>query len=204
METPSVGASPSTARSEDQQFARFLEAANQLGENLDTIFVAGFAKIVANASLTPHPVASSTAENDGSSGKNVVGIERSSEKRKNSLGEETKHPPSPSLGIESSLIVRLHFAEAMMVLMFNVLSEPQQDSIKQHFDDFLKRSESVEVMGVLPSTFQAYRDALSAMQSMLASNPTPEAMAVALAGDFAKRYGPNNRGNGTNTQQSGG
>ena len=53
METPSVGASPSTGRSEDQQFARFLEAANQLGENLDTIFAASFAKIIANASLTP-------------------------------------------------------------------------------------------------------------------------------------------------------
>ena len=39
-----------------------------------------------------------------------------------------------------------------------------------------------------PSTFQRYRDALRAMQNMLASNPTPEAMATALAHDFAKRY----------------
>ena len=50
---PSVGASPSNGGFEDQQFARFLEAANHLGENLDTIFAASFAKIIANASLTP-------------------------------------------------------------------------------------------------------------------------------------------------------
>ena len=122
METPSVGASPSTARSEDQQFARFLEAANQLGEHLDTIFTIEFAKIVANPSLTPHPVASHTAENYGSSRKNVYDIEQSNKNRK---GEKTAKPQSPSLGIESSLVVRLHFAEAMMVLMFNALSEPQ-------------------------------------------------------------------------------
>jgi hypothetical protein len=57
METSSgnfQGAKP--GRSEDQQFARFLEVANQFGEHLDTIFTIEFAKIVANPSLTPHPV----------------------------------------------------------------------------------------------------------------------------------------------------
>ena len=44
METPSVGASTSTGRPEDQQFARFLEAANRLGENLDTVFASEFLK----------------------------------------------------------------------------------------------------------------------------------------------------------------
>jgi hypothetical protein len=78
-----------------------------------------------------------------------------------------------------------------MVLMFNVLSEPQQSSIKRHFDDLLKRSENVEVMGVPPSTFQGYRDTLRAMADMLANNPTREAMAIALAHDFAKRYSSN-------------
>jgi hypothetical protein len=84
----------------------------------------------------------------------------------------------------------------MMVLMFNVLSEPQQASIKRHFDDLLKRSENVEVIGVPPSTFQGYRDTLRAMENMLASNPTPEVMATALAHDFAKRYrSASDRGN---------
>ncbi len=90
-----------------------------------------------------------------------------------------------------------------MVLMFNALSEPQQASIKQHFDDLLKRSENVEVMGVPPSTFQRYRDALRAMQNMLASNTTPEEMAVALATDFAKRCS-NNKSNGTHPPRSAG
>ena len=81
-----------------------------------------------------------------------------------------------------------------MVLMFNALSQPQQTSIKQHFDDLLKRAVNVEVMGVQAETFQAYRDALGAMQGMLASNPTPEAMAIALAHDFAKRYNARPKG----------
>jgi hypothetical protein len=108
------------------------------------------------------------------------------EKRKNSLVEETEQ--SPSLGVESSLIVRLHFAEAMMVVICNALGQPQQASIKQHFDDLLKRLEKVDVIGVQSETFQLYRDALGAMQRMLASNPRPEAMATALAHHLAKRY----------------
>jgi hypothetical protein len=214
METPSAGniqseTPPSPGRAEDQQFARFLEVANQLGDHLDTIFTAEFTKILANASLTPHPVvqtksARPSAGSDHSFGKNVDGIERSSKKRKTSLGEETEQPHSPSLGIESSLVARLHFAEAMMVLMFNVLSEPQQASIKQHFDDLLKRSENLEVMGVQAETFQRYREALGAMQNMLASNPTPEDMATALAHDFAKRYRANSGGNGANPPRSAG
>ena len=199
METPRVGASPSTGHSEDQQFARFLQVANQLGENLDTIFNNGFAKIVANASLTPHPLAQTeparpSAENDASSRTNIDRAEQSNKNRKKSLGEETEQPHSPSLGIESSLVARLHFAEAMMVLTCNALSEPQQASIKRHFDDLLKRSENVEVMNVPPSTFQRYRDTLRAMQNMLASNPTPKAMTTALAHDFAKRYSARPKG----------
>jgi hypothetical protein len=211
METPSAGniqseTPPSPGRPEDQQFARFLEAANQLGDHLDTIFTTGFTKILANASLTPHPVvqmksARTSAESDDSFGKNV---DRSSKKRKTSLGEETKHSPSPSLGMESSLVARLHFAEAMMVLMFNALSEPQQASIKQHFDDLLKRSENVEVVGFPSSTFNTYRNTLRAMENMLASNPTPEEMAIALAHDFAKRYRANSGGNAPNPPRSAG
>ena len=81
-----------------------------------------------------------------------------------------------------------------MVLTCNALSEPQQASIKRHFDDLLKRSENVEVMNVPPSTFQRYRDTLRAMQNMLASNPTPKAMTTALAHDFAKRYSARPKG----------
>jgi hypothetical protein len=169
---------------DDHQFARFLKAADQLGgKELDTIFASGFAKIVANASLSPRPA----AENSCTSDKNLARIEGVT-KRKNLSGEETERPQSPSLGIEASLVERLHFAETMMVLMFNALCEPQQASIKQHFDALLERSENVEVMTAPPSTFHAFRHTLRAMGDMLASNPTPEEMAVALAGGFAKRY----------------
>ena len=37
------------------------------------------------------------------------------------------------------------------------------------------------------ATFHAYRDALRSMEDMLARNPQPEEMAVALSDDFAKR-----------------
>ena len=90
-----------------------------------------------------------------------------------------------------------------MVLMFNVLSEPQQDSIKRHFATLLNKSENLEVVGIQAETFQLYREALGAMQNMLASNPTPEEMAVALADDFAKRCS-NDKGNGTNPPRSAG
>jgi hypothetical protein len=78
-------------------------------------------------------------------------------RREGPFKEQTEQPQSPSLGIESSLVVRLHFVEAMMVRMFNALSESQQASIKQHFDDLLKRSENLEVLGVPLSLFRAYR-----------------------------------------------
>ena len=199
MATPSVGNfhREMPTRSEDKQFARFLEAANQLGGNLDTIFAVGFAKIIGNAPQTNQPGAALTPE-IGSSG-NVTRIEQA--KRENSLREN--QPSAPSL-IESSLVVRFHFAEAMMVLMFNVLSQRQQDSIKQHFDALLERSENVEVMGVPPSTFHAFRDTLRAMGDMLASNPAPEEMAVALARDLAKRYSAKNRGHAPNPPRSAG
>jgi hypothetical protein len=202
MATPSVGnfhreASPS-ATAEERQFARFLDAAKQLGDNLDTIFADGFPKIIGNAPQTNQPGASLTPE-IGSSG-NVTRIQQA--KRENSLREN--QPSAPSLEIESSLVVRLHFAEAMMVLMFNVLSQRQQDSIKQHFDALLERSENVEVRGVPPSTFYAFRDTIRAMGDMLASNPAPEDMAVALARDFAKRYSAKNRGKPPNPPRSAG
>jgi hypothetical protein len=191
MATPSVGNfhRETPSRSEDKQFARFLEAANQLGGNLDTIFADGFAKIiVGNAPQINQPGASLTSEII-SSGK-VTRIEQA--KRENSLREN--QPSAPSLEIESSLVVRLHFAEAMMVLMFNVLSQRQQDSIKQHFDALLERSENVEVMTAPPSTFHAFRHTLRAMGDMLASNPTPEAMAAPLAHDFARRHSARPKG----------
>jgi hypothetical protein len=192
MQTPSVGnfhrEASSSNTSEERQFARFLDAANELGGNLGTIFADGFAKILANAPQTKQPGASLPPE-IASSGI-VTRIEQG--KRENSLREN--QPSAPSLEIESSLVVRLHFAEAMMVLMFNALSEPQQLSIKRHFDDLLKRAENVEVFGVPPSTFQRYRDTLRAMGDMLASNPTPEAMAAPLAHDFARRHSARPKG----------
>ena len=90
--------------------------------------------------------------------------------------------------VDASIIVRLHFAEAMMVLLFNRLDGKQQDSVERSFGALLAKVDDLEMSGTPPDAIQTYRDALSAMQSMLASNPEPEELADALADDFAKRF----------------
>jgi hypothetical protein len=72
-----------------------------------------------------------------------------------------------------SIIVRLHFAEAMMVLLFNALDVKQQRSVQQGFNSLSSKLENLEILGVQPGALQAYREALSAAQKMLASNPEP-------------------------------
>jgi hypothetical protein len=89
--------------------------------------------------------------------------------------------------LDTSIIVRLHFAEAMMVLLFNTLDEKQQESVVQGFGRLLTEVDVLENSGIPRATLQAYREALGQMQKMLESNPQPEELAVALGGDFAKR-----------------
>jgi hypothetical protein len=90
--------------------------------------------------------------------------------------------------VDASIIVRLHFAEAMMVLLFNASDEMQQNAVKRGFGKLLAKMDNLEMLGTQTGTLQAYRDALGAMQAMLASNPEPEQLADALADDFAKRF----------------
>jgi hypothetical protein len=72
----------------------------------------------------------------------------------------------------------------MMVLLFDA----SDDSVEQAFARLSKQVENLEIWGVQPEAMRAYRDALSAVQKMLASNPEPGEIAVALGGDFAKRF----------------
>ena len=48
--------------------------------------------------------------------------------------------------------------------------------------------QNLEILGVPPEALRAYRDALGTVQKMLASNPEPGEIAVALGGDLAKRF----------------
>jgi hypothetical protein len=93
-------------------------------------------------------------------------------------------PTQEAGSIDTSVIVRLHSAEAMMMLLYNVLDDKQQHSVEQGFGDLLKEVEDLEILGMPPATLQAYRDALSAMQKALVSNPTPEELPIALGGDL--------------------
>ena len=72
----------------------------------------------------------------------------------------------------------------MMVLLFNASDEKQQSSVEQAFARLSKQVENLEIWGVQPEAMRAYRDALSAVQKMLASNPEPGEIAVALWGRF--------------------
>jgi len=76
----------------------------------------------------------------------------------------------------------------MMVLLFSSLDDEQQSSVREGFGRLLAEVDNLEKLGIPPDTIQAYRDALSAMQQMLASNPEPEELAVALGDDFSRRF----------------
>jgi hypothetical protein len=76
----------------------------------------------------------------------------------------------------------------MMLLLFNALDEKQQRSVQQGFSGLSSKLENLEILGVQPGALRAYREALRAAQKMLASKPEPGGIAVALVGDFAKRF----------------
>jgi hypothetical protein len=186
-----LGKMPRETRDE-RQFRRFLEAAATLGSHLtnafDDIFLrvvptvrgAGATEATPLAAFTPLPLGNVT----------LIEYAKSLHRWKKMpsaapSGDFMKTSPTAS---DASLIVRLHFAEAMMVLLFNSLDGKQQSSVKEGFGRLLAQVENLEKSGIPPGTIQAYRDALSAMQQMLASNPEPEELAVALGDDFSKRF----------------
>jgi hypothetical protein len=187
----SVSDTPRNSAS-DRQFQRFLDAADNLNSHLASTFDDGFLKIIVavdgaksdNVAGTP-----SQAPSQRSSG-NVTPIENAK-----SWNKQHMAPLAPSdlttrdaAPIDAGMIVRLHFAEAMMVLLFNALDGKQQNAIKQGFGTLLKEIENLEIKDAPPDAFQAYRDALSAMHKMLSSNPAADELGVALSKDFIKRF----------------
>jgi hypothetical protein len=155
-----------TSQHEPQQYQRFLEAADRLGPHLESLFRKGFVQIVSSSR-------DERAE---------LGVHR--EPAVNQGAVVPPQHPTPSNWQDT----RLHFVEAMMVLLFNASDEKQQSSVEQAFGRLSKQVENLEIWGVQPEAMRAYRDALSAVQKMLASNPEPGEIAVALGGDFAKRF----------------
>jgi hypothetical protein len=178
---------------DERQFRRFLEAAATLGSHLTDTFDDVFLKVVpaVRGEVSPGaatPLAASSRLSWG----NVTPIENASslhsrDKMSSAAPSDDFMRPS-SAASDASIIVRLHFAEAMMVLLFNSLDDKQQSSVKDGFGRLLAEVENLEKLGMPPDTIQAYRDALSAMRQMLASNPEPEELAVALGDDFSRRF----------------
>ena len=60
--------------------------------------------------------------------------------------------------VDASIIVRLHFAEAMMVLLFNASDEMQQNAVKRGFGKLLAKMDNLEMLGTPTGTLQAYRE----------------------------------------------
>jgi hypothetical protein len=143
-----------------EQYQRFLEASDRLGPHLEGLFRKGFLQIVS------------------SSRDEQVGVHR--EQAVNQGGLMPPQHATPSNWQDT----RLHFVEAMMVLLFDA----SDDSVEQAFGRLSNRVENLEILGVPPEALRAYRDALRAVQKMLASNPEPGEIAVARGGDFAKRF----------------
>jgi hypothetical protein len=165
---------PDNEAGDEQQYQRFLNAANNLGSHLSDVFDHAFLKVISRVRNFDIGSPVSQVATQASSG--IITPSAKSWNRRTMF----------ALSLDTSIIVRLHFVEAMMVLLFNTLDEKQQGSVKQGFGELLAKVDDMETSGVPPGAIQAYRDALSAMQAMLVSNPEPEELAVVLADDFAK------------------
>lgn len=182
---------PASETSGEQGFRRYLQAA-ELGSHLTNVFEDALLQILSPA----RRIDSNTGAADSAAAptelrqRTVIPIE-SAKPRGN---RRTMSAPAPNESatpladaLDTSILVRLHFAEAMMVLLFNTLDEKQQESVVQGFGKLVKKVDVLENSGIPRGTLQAYREALSQMQRMLESNPQPEELAAALGGDFAKR-----------------
>ena len=89
----------------------------------------------------------------------------------------------PNRAIDASIVVRLHFAEAMAILLFNALDGKQQSSVKQGLNRLMAKMENVATPGVPPDAIRAYREALTAVQTTLLSNREPDGLALGLEMD---------------------
>jgi hypothetical protein len=181
--------SPQKLNAGQRQFQQFIDAANHLGSHMRDTFDDAFLQIVLNRQPDVSASAQMQVPSKRLSG-NITSIEAArSWNRRQMISQPLDEPlKEQASSIEASMIVRLHFTEAMMVLLFNALGEKQQSSIKEQFGNLLKKVENLEILGTPPATLHAYREALSAMHKMLASNPEPEELAVALGDDFSKRF----------------
>jgi len=167
----------------NQQYQRFLEAADRLGPHLESLFRNRFVQIIS-------PSRDKRAEVEVRRVPTVnPGVLAPPQTPSNWQDTLSQQPAAPGSGaIDVAIIVRLHFAEAMMLLLFNALDEKQQRSVQQGFSGLSSKLENLEILGVQPGALRAYREALRAAQKMLASKPEPGGIAVALVGDFAKRF----------------
>jgi hypothetical protein len=90
-------------------------------------------------------------------------ITRLADQRKKRVPQD--FPSFPADKLPSAVVVRLHFAEAMMMLLFNALDEKQRESVKQGIARVLDSVDTSEIPGGRQDIMRAYKDALTAMHS---------------------------------------
>jgi hypothetical protein len=173
-----------TSQREPQQYQRFLEAADRFGPHLESLFRKGFVQIVSSSrdELAQVGVHGEPAVNPVAPARPQHATPSNWQ---NTLPRGPSDTPEADQAVDVSIIARLHFVEAMMVLLFNASDEKQPSPFEQAFG---RLSKQLGDIGRPAEALRAYRDALSAVQKMLASNPEPGEIAVALRGDFAKRF----------------
>jgi hypothetical protein len=168
----------------EAQFKRFLTATDQLAESLNGIFDECFVKMLHSSERKPASAGPLEALTVVDAAEKIT---RLADQRKKRVPQD--FPSFPADKLPSAVVARLHFAEAMMVLLFNALDEKQRESAKQGFARMLDSVDTSEIPGGRQETMRAYKDALAAMHSsMLSSNLPPEEMAAALSVDFAKKF----------------
>jgi hypothetical protein len=155
-----------------QQYQRFLEAAERLGPHLESLFRKGFVQIVSPSRDKRAEVGVRREPAVDPRGALVRPEHATPSNWQDPLSRAPSQTPE-SEAVDVSIIVRLHFVEAMMVLLFNASDENQQSAIEQGGDRLSSKLGNLEILGVQPGALGAYRDALSAVQKMLASVAPP-------------------------------
>jgi hypothetical protein len=177
---------------DERQFQRFLEAADDLGSNLTSIFHDAFPKMVAPSvgSATPDtgaatPVTAPAPRPPGS----VTPIENAKAWNRHgrpSPARSDDRPTEAAVAADEATNAALRFAEAMMIVLFSALDAKQRNALKRGFDSLLQKVENLDIAEASPGALQAQREILRAVEKMLAGKPE-RGLAIAPRSDIAKR-----------------
>lgn len=188
----SVSESVARQTADERQFQRFLEAADDLGSNLTSIFHDAFLKMVAPPAggATPDtgaatPVTAPAPRSPGSVTP-IANAKAWNRHSRSSPARSDDRPVEAAGAADEATNAAVRLAEAMMIVLFNAVDEKQHKSLKRGFDSLLQKVENLEIAEVPPGALQAQREILSAVEKLLAGK-LERGLAIAQRSAFAKR-----------------